>query len=137
MKGRWNIGLGLIFMAGFMLYGFFLVYLRDFAPGHEEWAGSYSTGKHFEARLAHVHGNLFALLNILVGWLLLQINLPARKETWLSILALSGMLMPAGILGEIYFGLSPVFVLAGALAMTIAILWLGLEYLRKKNIAHA
>jgi hypothetical protein len=40
------------------------------------------------------------------------------------------------ILGEIYPGLSPVFVLDGALPMTIAILWLGLEYLRIKKILH-
>ena len=47
-------------MASFMIYGFVLIYLRDFAPGKEAWIESYNTGAHFEARLAHVHGNLFS-----------------------------------------------------------------------------
>ena len=54
-----------------MAYGFLLIYLRDFAPGKEEWINSYSIGKHFESRLAHVHGNLFAILNILICYLFL------------------------------------------------------------------
>jgi hypothetical protein len=61
-------------MGFFMAYGFLLIYLRDFAPGKEEWANSYSIGKHFETRLAHVHGNLFAFLNILIGYLLLRFS---------------------------------------------------------------
>ena len=61
-------------MGFFMLYGFLLIYLRDFAPNAKEWAESYSIGKHFETRLAHVHGNLFAFLNILIGYLLIQFS---------------------------------------------------------------
>ena len=68
--GRYNVGVGLLVMAGFMLYGFLLIYLRDFAPDKEAWVASYSVGKHFEARLAHVHGNLFALLNLALGFVL-------------------------------------------------------------------
>jgi hypothetical protein len=33
--GKWNIGIGLWLMAAFMLYGFYLIYARDFAPGRE------------------------------------------------------------------------------------------------------
>lgn len=130
MTAKKNIGFGLVLMGGFMVYGFFLVYLRDFAPGHEQWAASYANGKHFEARLAHVHGNLFALLNILTGWLMMKFPLPDKKENWISWLSLAGMIMPAGILGEVYLGLPPIFVLAGALSMTAAIFWLGMEVLR-------
>ena len=64
--------IGFLTMGLFMAYGFLLIYLRDFAPGKEEWVNSYSIGKHFESRLAHVHGNLFAFLNILIGYLLLH-----------------------------------------------------------------
>jgi hypothetical protein len=56
-------------MGLFMAYGFLLIYLRDFAPGKEEWVNSYSIGKYFESRLAHVHGNLFAFQNIIIGFL--------------------------------------------------------------------
>lgn len=53
MVGKNNIAFGLMFMAGFMAYGFFLIYLRDFAPDKEQWIAGYSVGKHFESRLAH------------------------------------------------------------------------------------
>ena len=71
--GKNNIAAGFLLMAGFMIYGFVLIYLRDFAPGKEEWIAQYTTGKHFESRLAHVHGNLFAFLNIVIGYLLLRL----------------------------------------------------------------
>ena len=34
--GRKNIGLGVLFIAGLMILGFVLVYLRDYAPGKEQ-----------------------------------------------------------------------------------------------------
>ena len=124
--GRINIWVGLSVMAAFMAYGFLLIYLRDFAPDKAAWIAEYSTGKHFESRLAHVHGNLIALLNILFGWLILKLPVTGSLGKWGSWLALAGLLMPIGILGEVYFGLSPVFVLAGAAsilasAVTLAI----------------
>jgi hypothetical protein len=33
-----------------MVYGFFLIYLRDLAPGKEKWIADYAVGKHFESR---------------------------------------------------------------------------------------
>jgi hypothetical protein len=65
--GKFNISAGLLFMAGFMVFGFVLIYLRDFAPDKAQWVADYAVGKHFESRLAHVHGNLFAFLNIVSG----------------------------------------------------------------------
>lgn len=65
--GTKNLSAGFLFMAGFMVYGFVPIYLRDFAPGKEEWIAAYAIGGHVEARLAHVHGNLFAFMNILGG----------------------------------------------------------------------
>ena len=60
-----------------MAYGFLLIYWRDFAPGKEAWVANYAVGTHFEARLAHVHGNLFAFLNIVIGYLLWQLPVQA------------------------------------------------------------
>lgn len=133
MNGRNNIAIGLLTMGLFMLYGFLLIYLRDFAPGKEEWVNSYSYGKHFEARLAHVHGNLFALLNILIGYLLLHFKHKLRNVKAISWLALTGLLMPAGILGEVYLGLPPIFVLIGAMAMTASVIWLGISFFKAKT----
>lgn len=133
MNGKNNIAIGFLTMGFFMAYGFLLIYLRDFAPDKEAWANSYSIGKHFEARLAHVHGNLFAFLNILIGYLLLrfQAQLPSAKS--ISWLALTGLLMPIGILSEVYFGLPPALVLIGAIAMTASVVWLGFAFLRIKT----
>ncbi len=117
-----------------MAYGFLLIYLRDFAPDKEEWVNSYSIGKHFESRLAHVHGNLFAFLNILIGYLLLHYSKQLKNVKAISWLALTGLLMPIGILSEVYFGLPPALVLIGAITMTSSVIWLGISFLKMKTI---
>ena len=132
-SGKNNIAIGFLTMGLFMAYGFLLIYLRDFAPGKEDWIASYSSGKHFESRLAHVHGNLFAFLNILIGYLLLHFEPQLKNANTISWLALSGLLMPVGILAEIYFGAPPLFVLIGAIAMTASVLWLGISFFKMKT----
>lgn len=134
MSGKNNIAIGFLTMGAFMAYGFLLIYLRDFAPGKEEWVNSYSVGKHFESRLAHVHGNLFAFLNILIGYLLLHFQSRLTNPKIISGLALTGLLMPIGILAEVYFGAPPVFVLVGAIAMTVSVVWLGISFYKMKSI---
>lgn len=131
--GKNNIAIGFLTMSLFMAYGFLLIYLRDFAPGKEAWVDSYSSGKHFESRLAHVHGNLFAFLNILIGYLLLHFESQLKNVKTISWLALTGLLMPIGILAELYFGAPPVFVLIGAMAMTASVLWLGVSFFKMKT----
>lgn len=133
MSGKNNIAIGFLTMGAFMAYGFLLIYLRDFAPGKEEWVNSYSVGKHFESRLAHVHGNLFAFLNILIGYLLIQFQVKLGNTKIISWLALTGLMMPLGILAEIYFGAPPVFVLIGAIAMTVSVVWLGVSFFKMKT----
>jgi hypothetical protein len=134
--GKWNIGVGLWMMAGFMIYGFILIYLRDFAPGKEEWIAAYSVSPHFEARLAHVHGNLFSLLNIVFGFLLMKLPLKENLAKWASWLALAGMLMPLGILGEVYLGLPFYTVLVGGLSIFLATVVLGIAVVQmnKANV---
>lgn len=134
MDGKNNIAIGFLTMGFFMIYGFILIYLRDFAPGKEEWVNSYSFGKHFETRLAHVHGNLFAFLNILIGYLLLRFNKKLKNVKTISRLALTGLLMPLGILSEVYFGIPPLLVLIGAIAMTASVIWLGIAFLKIKQL---
>jgi hypothetical protein len=132
MYGKNNIAIGFLTMGLFMAYGFLLIYLRDFAPGKEEWINTYSTGKHFESRLAHVHGNLFAFLNILIGYLLLHFREELKNAKTISGLALTGLLMPLGILTEVYFGLPPALVLVGAVAMTASVIWIGFSFINLK-----
>ena len=125
--GRWNVGVGLGLMVLFMLYGFFLIYMRDFAPGREAWIAGANVSPHFEARLAHAHGNLFSLLNVVFGALLLWLPVRPRRARWISGLALVGLLMPIGILSEIYLGLPPVLVLVGAVSLVLATALFALE----------
>ena len=122
-------------MALFMAYGFLLIYLRDFAPGKEEWINSYIKDAHFESRLAHVHGNLFALLNIVIGYLLLQFHDRLSNTKLISWLAITGILMPVGILSEVYLGFPPIFVLIGAIAMVVAVFLLGVSFYKMPDIA--
>ncbi len=122
--GKTNIATGFLFLTLFMLYGFILILLRDFAPGKEQWIADYGVGKHFESRLAHVHGNLFALINIAVGLVLLRLPLSAVSTRWVSGLTLAGLLMPLGILSEVLFGVPPILVIAGGLSMVLAMGWL-------------
>ncbi len=130
--GKKNIVGGLLFLASFMLYGFFLIYMRDFAPGKEEWIANANDGLHFQSRLAHVHGNLFAFLNIMIGYLLLKLPISEFSAKWISIIALLGMLMPIGILAELLFGLPFYLVLVGAISIIVSVVWLGIAIARAK-----
>lgn len=134
VDGKKNLVTGLFAMAGFMAYGFLLIYLRDFAPNAADWAAAYSSGKHFEARLAHVHGNLFGFLNIVVGYLLFQLELSGSQRAWVSWTALVGLLMPIGILLELVLGAPPYFVLVGAMSMMTSVFLLGFFILRAKSV---
>ena len=131
--GKWNIGIGLWMMAAFMAYGFYLIYARDFAPNRVDWIAGSDVSPHFESRLAHVHGNLFAFLNIAFGYLLLRLPIAGAQAKWISALALVGMLMPIGILSEVYLGFPPYLVLIGAIAMVIAAAWLGLAVAQMRS----
>lgn len=134
MNGKYNMAIGFLTMGLFMGYGFLLIYLRDFAPDKLAWVDSYSSGKHFETRLAHVHGNLFAFLNIMMGYLLWHFKEKLKHATIISWLALIGLLMPFGILGEVYLGLSPVFVLIGAISITVSAIWMGISFFKLKSV---
>ena len=130
--GKQNIAAGLIFMALFMLYGFGLIYMRDFHSGKSQWIANAANGTHFEATLAHVHGNLFALLNIIAGFLLIYFKINDRQAKIISRALLTGMLMPIGIVSEFLLGLPPVLVLLGAISIIFGIFYLGIVLLKHK-----
>lgn len=128
--GKANVSAGLLFLAGFMIYGFYLVYLRHLAPGKEQWIAGYASGAHLDMRIAHVHGALFAFLNIVLGYLLLQLPVGTGAARTVSWLGLAGMLMPLAILGEVYFGTPRFLVIVGAASMTAAVAVLGIAVAR-------
>lgn len=130
--GKLNIGVGLVVMAGFMVYGFFLIYMRDFNPNKDAWIAASNLGEHFESKLAHVHGNLFSILNIIFGYLLLTLPIQEGYAKWVSRLALTGLLMPIGILAELYLGVPFYLVLVGAISIIIATVVLAIGIFKLK-----
>jgi hypothetical protein len=126
MTGGTNIAVGLRLLGSFMLYGFFLIYLRDFAPGKEQWIADCAVGKHFESRLAHGHGNLFALIITAVGLVLIRLPVQQSSARWIAGLALAGTLSPLGILSEVVHGVPPLLVNVGGISMVAAVAWLGM-----------
>lgn len=132
MYGKNNISIGFLTMGLFMAYGFLLIYLRDFAEGKEEWINTYIQGEHFESRLAHVHGNLFAFLNIVIGFLLIQFKDRLNNVKLISWLALIGILMPLGILAEVYLSAPPIFVLLGAISIVASVILLSINFFKLK-----
>lgn len=136
-EGKKNIVVGLMMLAGFMLYGFVLIYLRDFAPGKEQWIANYAVGKHFESRLAHAHGNLFALINIAVGLVLTRFPLSEASARSISWLGIAGLLMPLGILSEVLFSMPPVFVIVGGVSMVACMAWLAIALWRNIEVKGA
>ncbi len=131
--GRRNISAGLLFMGGFMIYGFVLIYLRDFAPDKIAWIAGANDGVHFEAKLAHVHGNLFALLNIVFGFLLMYLAVPEKKAKFISWALLMGMLMPLGIMAEFLLGVPPYLVVVGAISMIVGTIYFGVTLIKSKE----
>ncbi|MBK8024929.1 MAG: hypothetical protein IPK19_26800 [Chloroflexi bacterium] len=128
--GKLNIGVGLMVMSAFMIYGFVLIYQRDFSPDRAAWLASSLDGPHFEAKLAHVHGNLFSLLNIVFGFVLLKLPIRSRGAHWISWLALGGLLMPLGILAGTLFRSATLFRDRRGTSIFLATLWLGIEVMR-------
>jgi hypothetical protein len=124
--GKINIGVGLSTMALFMIYGFLLIYMRDFHPDKANWIANNAMGAHFESRLVHVHGNLFSVLNIVFGYLLLTLPIAAKYAKWVSRLALAGLLMPLGIMAELYLGLPFYLVVVGAISIIAATITLAI-----------
>lgn len=130
-QGRYNIAAGLAMLGFFMAYGFFLIYMRDFHPNKAQWIAEYAVGKHFESRLAHVHGNLLALLNVLLGFIFLKLQGGVQQRKVAAWMGIVGLLMPLGILGEVYFNMSPIFVLIGAASMLGSVMltaWLSYRF---------
>ena len=61
-------------------------------------------------------------LLVMAGFVLVRLGSATdRARSVAAGLGLAGLLMPLGILGEVYLGLSPIFVLLGAVSMTASV----------------
>ena len=65
-----------------------------------------------------------------MGYLLLHFKDKINHVKAISWLAITGLLMPLGILSEVYFGLPPIIVLIGAIAMTASVVWMGIAFFK-------
>ena len=66
----------------------------------------------------------------LIGYLILKLPISAGSAKWASWLGLAGLLMPLGILAEVYLGAPFYFVLIGGIAIVAAMVVLGLAIWR-------
>ena len=57
---------------------------------------------------------------------MVKLSLKESLAKWASWFAFGGLLMPLGILGEVYLKTSPVFVLLGGLSMFLSAVVLGI-----------
>ena len=64
------------------------------------------------------------------GFVLAKIHEHDQARTAAAVLGLVGLLMPIGILMEVYLGASPIFVLIGAASMTLSVALSGVLALR-------
>lgn len=110
--------------------------MRDFAQDKEAWIACANDGVHFEAKLAHVHEYLFALLNILFGFLLMYLAVPEKKNKIISWALLIGILIPLGVMAEFLFGVPPYLVLVGIVSMIFGTLYFGTVVLGMKEIGN-
>ena len=77
-------------------------------------------------------------LLVMAGFVLAQLGSATdRARSVAAGLGLAGLLMPLGILGEVYLGLSPIFVLLGALSMTASVSLSGVLALRHWSVGRA
>jgi hypothetical protein len=70
-----------------------------------------------------------------MGYLLLHFRDKLQNVKIISWLGLIGLCMPLGILAEIYLGMSPIFVLLGAITMTTSVIWLGVAFFKMNSLA--
>ncbi|MCI0588729.1 MAG: hypothetical protein L0323_18050 [Planctomycetes bacterium] len=125
--GRRNLVAGFGALLGFLLYGFFLLYRRDFAPGREHWIAGFADGKLHASRLAHAHGNLLALVNVAIGLFLHRLGRSTPATRAASWFAVAGLAMPVGIAMEAHLGAPPYPVLVGGATAAVSVaLCLGL-----------
>ncbi len=128
-KGKLSIVIGIVGLLLFMLSGYLLVYMNDFAAGQalKESLGE----KGYELTvIAHAHGNLFALMNIIIGILLNKFDVETGACRGIAVLGLLGFLMPLGILGKVFLNLPPIIIFFGEISMIGAFAWLLVKILR-------
>lgn len=124
-----------------MVFGFFYfvltlglgMYLSNKMGSGPEWLAS---SQHKALKAAHVHGNVEALLNVIIGYLLCRLTLDswiAKAASALLIIGAvfhSGMLYLGGLGAGFAFSLAPV----GAIALVISMFLMGLGVFKLKNI---
>jgi len=128
--GKFNVATCMLTLALFAAYGFVLIFLRDFHPDKAAWIAGANDGAHFEAKLAHVHGNLLALLNVVTGFVLAHTVGGLKLRKWAAIFSLGGLLMPIGILAEVLLHVPPVLVVVGATSAVIGMVLTGIAALK-------
>ncbi len=130
MVGKKNMAFGFFYFVLTLGLGMFLA--SKLGSGDQAWMESQGRAV---LRAAHAHGNLEALLNIVVGYIISRLAFDAWLAKTVSVLLIvgavfhSGMLYTGGLGMHLAFNLTPV----GGISLIAAMLLMGAGVLRLKN----
>lgn len=131
MVGKKNIVFGLFYLVLTLALGMYLS--NRLGAGDPEWlAGKVRA----VLRAGHGHGNLEALLNIVLGYLLVRLAIQPSLAKAASILLIVGALFHSGMLYLAGLGVQQAAMLTpvGAVSLLLAVLLIGVGVLRLSRL---
>lgn len=132
MIGKKNMVFGFFYLVLTMGLGMYLAYKLGSGP---EWL---SSSQKKALHMAHVHGNVEATLNVIIGYILANFRYRLSLNEWfaktVSVILIIGAVFHSGMLYLGGLGLSFAFNLApiGAIALIISMLLMGIGVLKLK-----
>lgn len=130
MAGKKNMVFGFFYFVLTMGLGMYLA--RKMVSG-PEWAAS---SQHKVLHAAHVHGNVEALLNVIIGYLLCRLSLASWIAKAASVILIIGAVFHSGMLylSGLGVGFASNFVPVGAIALVLSMLLMGIGVLKLRRV---
>lgn len=131
MIGKKNIVFGLFYMVATLALGMYLS--NRLGGGDPAWMDSRIRAV---LKAGHGHGNLEALLNIVLGYLLCRLSLPAGLAKAASILLIAGAVFHSGMLYLTGLGVPMVASLTpvGAICLVLGVLLVAVGSVRLRRV---
>lgn len=112
--GKKNMVFGFSYFITTLLLGLYLA--RKGMTGGKEW---HESEQHEMLVTAHVHGNLESVLNILIGYIICQLEVPSGLASIVSILLLIAAIFHSGMLYLTGLGIGPAMYIAPVGAVSL------------------
>lgn len=129
MIGKKNMVFGFFYFVLTMGLGMYLALKAG--SSHEQTVIT----QHEMLHMAHVHGNVEALLNVILGYLICRLALNSGIAKAVSVLLLIGMVFHSGMLylGGLGVGFAAFLVPVGTVALMVSMLLIGIGVLTSKT----